>query len=624
MIEVVKNVLASLLLLSPVVLVLFKKRVPTALKIALGEIMVICRIVEPLAPPRARMLISGLGVGCFLIFFPAFLADVKLQSNSEQESLVFATGMALALALSILFRTLGLGTDLSTYHWFQGIGWIMAIAAAVMILTLQGRNADESPVRRSASGMGRITGLSLGIVGIIALIYLTFSSPTVIARWTEANHAMITGMLAVLTALFILSIVLRPSLVNYIPRWSILLWNGAFVLALCFTIFAHKTAFPPNESLYPIVAPVTKGFQQIPLFLMLLLFPIIFIDLILLIRELMKSSPSMRRLGTGFAISSLYFLLLIFAVIFTLISDYLPGIGPIFRDKIDLVFLTGGLAATAPVLLVKWDKQFSRMPNFQGKTSVVIILVAAAICVGTISAVLVTEQEPPIPSDKMDKVKVLTYNIQAGYDSSGDLNFDGQLEVLREELPDIIGLQESDTCRISGGNADIVRFLANRLNYFSYFGPKTVTGTFGIALLSKWPIENPITFYMFSEGEQTATIQAQINVGPTLYHVFVTHLGNFGPIEQQENILERIKGKQNVILMGDFNFARDTEQYAITTSVLDDAFLVAEDLADTRGIHGERIDHIFVSPGTRVTRYVQVGGDNSDHPAVMATIREGS
>ena len=131
----------------------------------------------------------------------------------------------------------------------------------------------------------------------------------------------------------------------------------------------------------------------------------------------------------------------------------------------------------------------------------------------------------------------MTYNIQQGYDENGYKNLPGQLEVIRRVDPDILGLQESDTARIANGNVDAVRTFADRLDMHSYYGPTTTTGTFGIALLSKYPIENPQTFFMYSEGEQTATIQAEITVDARRYQVFVTHLGNGGPIFQLEDML---------------------------------------------------------------------------------------
>ena len=220
-----------------------------------------------------------------------------------------------------------------------------------------------------------------------------------------------------------------------------------------------------------------------------------------------------------------------------------------------------------------------------------------------------------------ETLRVCTYNIQQGYDAQGQLNVDGQLALLRRIDADVIGLQESDTNRAAGGNADVVRYLADRLGMYSYYGPKTVPGTFGIALLSKYPIEGARTFYMCSVCEQTATIEARIQIGETTYNVYVTHLGNDGPIVQQEAVLEEL-ASEHVILMGDFNFRPDTAQYRMTTEVLDDAWALRwpQGTDDEGRQFPRRIDHVFVSPGTDVVAARYYTEPESDHPALVVEI----
>ncbi|HMN61896.1 MAG TPA: endonuclease/exonuclease/phosphatase family protein, partial [Anaerolinea sp.] len=140
-------------------------------------------------------------------------------------------------------------------------------------------------------------------------------------------------------------------------------------------------------------------------------------------------------------------------------------------------------------------------------------------------------------------------------------NFQEQIEVIRRLNPDLVGLQETDTARFAGGNTDLVSSFAEALGMYSYYGPRSVTGTFGIALLSRYPIRNPQTFFMYSLGEQTAAILAEIEVNGATYHVLVTHLGNGGPVIQQEQGLQRLQGVPNVIVMGDFNMMPEQPEY---------------------------------------------------------------
>jgi endonuclease/exonuclease/phosphatase family metal-dependent hydrolase len=170
---------------------------------------------------------------------------------------------------------------------------------------------------------------------------------------------------------------------------------------------------------------------------------------------------------------------------------------------------------------------------------------------------------------------------------------------------------------------DAVQFFSDRLHMYAYYGPATTVGTFGIALLSKYPIQNPRTFFLYSPAEQTACIEAQITANGKTYNVFVTHLGNGGPMAQLLNVLSRVQGMQNVLLMGDFNFDPMTPQYALATQGLQDAWLLRWPSGHQLYAPGTsgRIDLILVSPGTQVSDADYVADPSSDHPYLYAVIK---
>ena len=232
----------------------------------------------------------------------------------------------------------------------------------------------------------------------------------------------------------------------------------------------------------------------------------------------------------------------------------------------------------------------------------------------------------PTQARAQTSLRILTYNIQQGYGKTGEKSFDRQLEVIRLIQPDVLGLQETDTARVAGGNSDVVRYLADALDMYSHYGPTPVSGTFGIALLSRYPIQDPLTFFMPSRGEQTAAIEAQIVVGEKPFRVLVTHLDNDGALAQQRIVLDRashgLVGPATVIAMGDFNFNSSTEQYRATTELLEDAWLQAGQRTVDPGAPDPagRIDHIFLSRGTRVLRSVYLAEGPSDHPGMFAEI----
>jgi endonuclease/exonuclease/phosphatase family metal-dependent hydrolase len=609
------EIASVLFLFSPLVL-LFTKRVSGRTMVILGEVILASRLVEVILSTRGKMFISGIGVGCFLILFPVLLWK-ESQSNSDDNILNLGLGFAFGLGLSILFRALGSGSDLSTIGGFQLFGWALAIWAAVQMRVLL-RFGDEFPNTAAPSNPWNIVGLSIGISAVIMLAYFAFTAPNVIARWTDNNYLMILGIL-------LLAMIIFQFLANEPGFWSALsqtvlwIWNILFVLALVITIFLNQVAFPPTQTGFPVAAPANQSFEQVPLFLMLLLSPVILVDFILYTRQIKDINPSLKVLGSSFALASLFSLIMVFAQVFTTVYDYIPVAGPFFRDRFWLVFLLAGIGLIAPLLLLKQESR--RIENDNSSTQLPVMM--GVIGVLAVSGAWWVSAKPKATTPTKNFLRVLTYNIQQGYSNAGQKNFDQQLALIRQTDPDIIGLEECDTNRIAGGNSDVVRYFADRLNYYSYYGPKTTTGTFGIALLSRYPIQNPETFFMYSIGEQTAAIHAEISIGGKTFNIFVTHLGNGGPIFQQEELLAQIGDLPNVIAMGDFNFRPDTEQYRMTTNVLADAWLLRwpEGTLDQGIDPNKRIDHIFVSPGTDIYNSNYRAGPQSDHPAMVAEIQ---
>jgi endonuclease/exonuclease/phosphatase family metal-dependent hydrolase len=628
------NEMASVLLLfSPLLLLLIPNRFSGWILVFVGEAMLVCRVAESLLDTRGRMLIAGLGAASFLVLLPLLLIK-RDEEWQNAGGLSLAVGLTLGLSLSILFRALYSGNDISTAGWFQAIGWVLAVIAGVLLVRLwrpgrtraarslpdRSRQTEHSP-QQAELGFWRTAGLCLGLVAVIVLCYFAFASPNVIARWTGASYPLVVAIATVALCLLLLALTTNSDLLAAISPTVIFAWNALFVLSMVLTIFSHQIWFPGTASVYPLPEPQVTLLHYVPLVFMLLLFPIIVIDFALFAQQLIIGKPSPRALGGGFGLASVYLLFMIFAQIFTTVYDYIPVVGPFFRDRLWVVYLLAGVALVLPLLLVnRRIFDLSRASNYLRLGAVIPVLAAllALVSTGAALALAASPEEPSPPTS----LTLVTYNIQQGYSQEGLKNYDGQLDLLRGTDADIIGLQESDTNRIAGGNGDVVRYFADRLDMYSYYGPKTVPGTFGIALLSKFPIANPRTFYMYSEGEQTATIEAEISVGDRAFSIYVTHLGNGGPIVQQEAVLQELRDKTHVIAMGDFNFRPDTDQYRLTTRTLDDSWLLKWPQGDSsQGVDpADRIDHIFVSPGTTVLDSQYLANPESDHPALTTTI----
>lgn len=609
------EVACALLLLAPVVLILWRKGVSGRVLAFLGALVLLSRVAEPLLDTRSRMFVSGLGVAGFLIFFPAFLWGRQREADGQ----VLGISLGLGVLLSILLRTAGSGVDLSTLGMFQGIGWVLAILCGVCLFPVVSEDGrpDASTRQPGDAGAWKIIGLSVGMAAVILLLYFAFTSPVVIARWTGTSYPLVLIVLLLALGAFVWVLSARPAFIDRLTRITLLAWNALFVLCLTLTLLAHQVRFPPTPDGYPFASDPLP-LSTLPLTFMLLLSPIVLVDFTFLSREIIAARPSVRLLGGSFTLGALFILLMIFAQVFTTVYDYIPVIGPLFRDRFWLIFLADGTVLTLSMLLVRKTPY-----GWAGVMRSALPAVGAVIiALGTTAGAWLTVSRPPAVAQPADTLRVFTFNIQQGYNREGQADLEGQLALMRQADADIIGLQECDTTRVAIGNIDVVRYFADRLNMYSYYGPNTTVGTFGVALLSRYPIQNPRTFYMYSLGEQTAAIEAQITVGGRTFNVYVTHLGNNGPIVPQEQVLQLIEGKENVLLMGDFNFRSDTEQYRLTTGTLGDAWLLAKSqLAPSQAEELERrIDYLYVSPGTIVIEAQYLTGPQSDHPALVAEI----
>lgn len=599
-----------LFLFSPVALFMAGRRVSRTWLLVSGEIIPQAFAVSLFLDTRGRMLVSGLGVGSFLVFLPALLGFLARQKKGSQAA-PLGVGLTGGLLLHILFRAWNSGVDPFVSYSWRTVGVALAAITAFLILGWLERlgAAQEEAKRRTGAPPLRLTGLVLGVISALTLLYFAFESPNVLARWTGAGYR---GVVALTSFSFgVLAILILLDRLQKLPRLWLFLLNLAFAVSLLLAILPHQLRFPGGPEGYPFYEPPVSPFLLAPLYLAILLSPVIVLDFIHFVQQIITLKPGFRQLGGAFLAGSVFLLLMIFAQVFTTVYDYIPVVGPFFRDKFWLPFLLLGSGLALPVLLLRSpaaDKERAGAPQ----PAAIFLLLAAAAVAGA----FISEPATAAPPLQAKSVRIMTYNIQQGYSEDGQKSHADQLALMRELDPDLIGLQESDTNRIAGGNSDLVRYFADHLDNYSYYGPKVVPGTFGIALLSRYPIENPRTFYMYSTGEQTASIHAEVSIYGTTYNVLVTHLGNDGDMVQQEAVLQETAGKDNVILMGDFNFRPDTDQYRLTTQTFRDSWLAKwpSGVDDLGNDPARRIDHIFLSPGLEVLEARYLTGPESDHP----------
>jgi endonuclease/exonuclease/phosphatase family metal-dependent hydrolase len=266
-------------------------------------------------------------------------------------------------------------------------------------------------------------------------------------------------------------------------------------------------------------------------------------------------------------------------------------------------------------------------PNQKLRLSPTGVVLLTLVWLGTLGTALKSSRVETVPPSA-GSLKVMTYNIQQANDAFGERSFQEQLALIQEENPDILALQESDSARVSLNNNDYVRYYTGKLGYYSYFGPKTVSGTYGTAILSKYPLQNKRTIFSFSDQDEIGTAAAEVVIGGETFTVYNVHPAGSDTAMNAfaETILERSKGIDRVIILGDFNLRDYEGAYQLFANRYTNAWesvypsKISPDGIDMSGEN--RIDHIFISPDLEVRdpKYLLPPESATDHPVHWAEI----
>lgn len=616
-----EKALGLLFFFTPVLLLFFRKNPPGWLVWLCFSLLTVSRGLTPFLSTAGRLLASGIGTGVALALF-AILFGARPRGGAQRApGLWVSAGLALGTGTSVLLRSLGQGLDYSLTvpgGWF---GWAAGLLFGYLLSRLEWSEAAPEGERK-----GGLTQALFGIFMLVSLSYFAFSAPSVIARWTEGNYALIVTLTSLGCLGWVWVALARPDLPARLrPGW-LLGCNLLFSLALVGTILAHTIAFPPASDSPAVTVGAPIWFQQIPLVVMLLLFPVVFVDAQLLAGRLDQGAASLRSYAPGLLGGSLALVLLVFSHIFTNVWAYIDPVSPFFRNKFWLPYALLGVAIT---LLS------ARRPNLEPSPAAAAggglprawMAGLGLIFLLTETAALWPAPHAPVDSSR-SSLRVMTFNMQQANDRYAERSYDRQLALMRRVSPDIIALQESDSARVSLNNNDYVRYYARELGYYSYYGPTTVTGTFGTAILSKYPLKNTRSVFTYSDGDEIGTAEAQVEAGGRVLTIYDVHPdgSDTAMLVFAQSLLERSQSRPDVIALGDYNLRDYEPAFKLIAGVYTNAWTsVYPSGISPQGVDmsGEnRIDHIFISSSLAASDpvYILPPDSATDHPVHWATI----
>lgn len=255
---------------------------------------------------------------------------------------------------------------------------------------------------------------------------------------------------------------------------------------------------------------------------------------------------------------------------------------------------------------------------------------------------IVQQPETQTPEAVPGAIRLLSYNIQAGVDTSQyrDYLTKGWKHLLpnRERLRnlnliaemlrgyDLVGLQEVDSGSLRSGFVDMTEYLAHRSGYPHWY--RQVNRNIGVlaqhsnGFLSRLR-PTRVSNHRLPPGNGRGAMMVEFGEGPDALVVCSMHLalGRRVRSRQLDFVLDLVGTRKNLVVMGDLNAGCESRE---VRSFIDRAGLT-EPVCDKATFPSwrpvRRIDHILVSHSLEVVGTKVVDYPLSDHLPICVEIR---
>lgn len=251
------------------------------------------------------------------------------------------------------------------------------------------------------------------------------------------------------------------------------------------------------------------------------------------VTPVLLSSAVLHSPGMTFGLGFLVYNLMVLFHVWVTAYAFVPG-GPYVREHTDWVMLTMMLligagvfsSMTSTAMSNKSSRKHANPAARRGRSYYIYVVVALQLLSVSIAYLRFPsfDYAPYHPESKVITAGIWTIHFAIDnpmWDSTRRMR-----DLIREMELDVVGLLESDTQHIIMGNRDTSQYLAEDLGMYLDFGPGPNKHTWGVALLSRFPILNSTHHLLPSPvGELAPAIEATIDAYGTLVDVFVFHSG---------------------------------------------------------------------------------------------------
>lgn len=268
-------------------------------------------------------------------------------------------------------------------------------------------------------------------------------------------------------------------------------------------------------------------------------------------------APLIWQSTVGYNPSLLFTLAFFYSIVFSLASvwivayAFVPG-GPLLRERTDLVLGSSFVGILAGILNYNLRNRSSHITRINTigkklfKQTFAILTVFLAFSIAVFFKRYPTKPYHPYNSSSQSFTAGI-WCVHFGLDNDMWSSEHRMKDLIKEAEVDIIGLLESDTQRLIGGNRDFTQTIAEELGMYADYGPGPNQHTWGAALLSKFPIISSSHHLLPSPvGELAPAIHATLDIYGELVDVVVFHSGQEEDEEDrrlQSLELQRIMGE---------------------------------------------------------------------------------
>ncbi len=170
------------------------------------------------------------------------------------------------------------------------------------------------------------------------------------------------------------------------------------------------------------------------------------------------------------------------------------------------------------------------------------------------------------PTKNADTLRVMAYNIRHGEGTDGRLDLDRIADVILEQDPDLVALQEVDRRVDRTNGRDQARSLGARTGLDHAFGAfmDYDGGEYGMAILSRWPIVDVVNERLPDGDEPRTALKVRVRSPDTGRELVLVGIHFYRSDDerrdQADRLLETLADETApVILAGDFNSTPDSE-----------------------------------------------------------------